>query len=50
MKLFVVGLRRYFGYQIELEEMDNNRTKLIIPNLVKNDSTYEKNRVYSADR
>lgn len=42
MKLFVVGLRRYFGYQIELEEMDNNRTKLIIPNLVKNDSTYEK--------
>lgn len=42
MKLFLVGLKKYFGYQIELEEMERNRTKLIIPNLVENDSEYEK--------
>lgn len=41
MKLFIMELERYFNYQIKVEEIDGERTKLIIPNLIENDSTYE---------
>ena len=43
MQLFISkALFRYLGYQIKLEEEENNRSKLIISNLVKDENNKEK--------